>query len=124
MANSEELTVANVLAFANHGLSFALRGDTYSPSHIFGSPPGEDPGFFGSSSTSNLAGSSTTSDLYIREEFANATLFLSQHGFMASGTITSLTEVAPVPLPAAAWLMLSGLAALVGVRAWPRKERA
>ena len=41
-------------------------------------------------------------------------------GFGASGSITSLTEVGSVPLPAAAWLMLSGLAALAGFRVWPR----
>ncbi len=57
------------------------------------------------------AGGSSLNDLFVDPHI---------HNFSAEGTITSLTEVGTVPLPAAAWLMLSGLAALAGVRAWPR----
>ncbi len=48
----------------------------------------------------------------------------NEHWFSAGGQITSLSVVAPVPLPAAVWLMVSGIAALAGVKVWPRFRRA
>lgn len=95
LIDTNDLTLANILSMADQGFGFRIFGDTIA----VGSP----------------SGPVVSPDVYVEP---------STHGFRASGTITSFTVPQPVPLPAAAWLLLSALAALAGVKAWPRLRRA
>ena len=90
------LSVDHILSLANQGMTFR---------------------FFGALTETETSGvASVSSDLIIFEPEPRSDVFY------ASGSIQSVTQVSQVPLPAAAWLMLSGLAALAGVRVWPRAK--
>ncbi len=59
--------------------------------------------------------------------FATASNFPGEvaTGFFAlSGDVTSFSAPEPIPLPAAAWLLLSALAALAGIKIWPGLRRS
>lgn len=89
------LSAESILALANQGMGFELFGRTSDQGTVTG----------------------TTSDFFIPFE-------PDPNEFIAEGTINSLTLVSQVPLPAAAWLMLSALATLVGFKALPRLRRS
>lgn len=92
------LTIERILALANQGMRFELFGTTSEQGTV-----------------TTIA--VPTPDFFIPFE-------PNPNEFIAEGTIDSVTLVSQVPLPAAAWLMLSALAGLAGLRVWPRLRSA
>jgi hypothetical protein len=88
-----------------------FAADSNPPTQPSGVNPGETVTiFFALQSGGTLA--DVISELYTQE----LRIGLHVQGFAGGGSASFINNITPVPLPAAAWLMLSGLAGLRGLR--------